>query len=362
MADHDTIPSHVTEVVAAEQVSDSFVRVTFGGGLDRFQPIGPDDFVYVLLPPPGRRDLPIDTSFRWTDYYAMPEPARPVGAYYTVRQFRPGAGELDCDVFLHDPAGNVSAWAPNAEPGDAAALWGPRTAWHPPSATTDWLLVAGETGLPALSAILEHRTPPTPARAYVEVATDEDRLPLPCGDGVEVTWLYRDGRKAGTTDLLADAVRRAAPPGVGQRAEQAEAYPELAGKTVAMVWNTADTFYVYKPADARVAFTLDLGFTSAPAVEQLAAGAETFYYTISHERLGELTSDVLVSYADTQEASDAFLASPAALTMTQVQRGTVAEVIGTKFIAAVSPPTALSLTWGLKDYVRILSEAADAVR
>lgn len=210
--DHDAIPTHVTEVVAAERVSGSFVRVTFGGGLDRFGPIGPDDFVYVLLPPPGQRDLPIDTSFRWTDYDAMPEAARPVGAYYTVRQFRPGTGELDCDVFLHDPAGNVSAWAPHAKPGDAAALWGPRTAWHPPAATTDWLLVADETGVPALTAILEHRTPPTSVRAYVEVATTDDRVPLPRGERVEVSWLYRDGCDAGTTNLLADAVRRATPP------------------------------------------------------------------------------------------------------------------------------------------------------
>ncbi|MEX2658346.1 MAG: siderophore-interacting protein, partial [Acidimicrobiales bacterium] len=100
MADYDVIPTHATKVVATEQVNRSFVRVTFGGGLDRFEPAGPDDFVYVLLPPPGQRDLPIDTTFRWTDYYAIPEPERPVGAYYTVRRFRPDVGELDCDVFL----------------------------------------------------------------------------------------------------------------------------------------------------------------------------------------------------------------------------------------------------------------------
>lgn len=145
-------------------------------------------------------------------------------------------------------------------------------------------------------------------------------------------------------------------------AEQARANPGLAGKTVAMVWNTADTVYVYKPADARVQFTLDLGLKSAPSVEQLAGGGETFYYTLSRERLAELTSDILVSYADTAEASKAFLTSPPAKTMTQVQRGTVAEVIGTEFIAAVSPPTALSLTWGLEEYVAALAKAAKAAQ
>lgn len=212
MADYDAVPTHLTEVVAAQPVSDAFVRVTFAGGLERFRPIGPDDFVYVLLPPPGRRDLPIDASFRWTDYYAMAEDDRPVGAYYTVRRFRMDVGELDCDVYLHDPAGHVSRWAPHASPGDVAALWGPRTAWHPPASTTDWLLVADETGLPAAAAVLEQRPAGMPARVFVEAATDAEQVPLPCGDSVEITWLGRDGREAGTTEVLADAVRQAAPP------------------------------------------------------------------------------------------------------------------------------------------------------
>lgn len=211
MADGDAIPTHVTEVRATRRVGDSFVRLTFVGGLDRFRAIGPDDFVYVLLPPAGRRDLPIDTSFRWTDYYAMAEPDRPVGAYYTVRNFRADAGELDCDVYLHEPAGHVSRWAPQAKPGDLAALWGPRAAWHPLAGTTDWLLVADETGLPAVASILEHRPAGTPVRVIAEVASTCAPLPLPCGDGVEIAWLHRDGRHAGTTDVLVDAVRSIAP-------------------------------------------------------------------------------------------------------------------------------------------------------
>lgn len=142
---------------------------------------------------------------------------------------------------------------------------------------------------------------------------------------------------------------------------EADEHPELAGKSVAVVWPTPDSFYVYKPSDARVEFTLGLGLESAPSVDELAEGGETFYYTLSQERLGQLTSDVLVSYADTEEASEAFLASPAAQTMPQVEAGTVAQVIGTEFIAAVSPPTALSLTWGLDEYVEILASAAQAV-
>jgi iron complex transport system substrate-binding protein len=67
-----------------------------------------------------------------------------------------------------------------------------------------------------------------------------------------------------------------------------------------------------------------------------------------------------VAYADTAETLDTYLASPAGQLLGQTGDGTVAKVIGTEFIAAVSPPTALSLTWGLDEYVALSSQAAKA--
>src|SRR5262249_50221928 len=123
-------------------------------------------------------------------------------------------------------------------------------------------------------------------------------------------------------------------------------------------WDTAGTFYVYKKADARVEATEALGLASAPSVDALANGKDTFFYTLSHEKLDKLKSDVLVSFADTPALSKKFLASSYGKTMPQVRDGRVAEVVGKEYIAAVSPPTALSLTWGLEPYVDALSAAA----
>lgn len=146
----------------------------------------------------------------------------------------------------------------------------------------------------------------------------------------------------------------------GTLAEQAAAHPELAGKTVAAVWDAAGTFYVYKPADARVDFLFDLGLENAPAVDTLANGDSPFYFTLSYEQLDQLESDIVVSYHDTPAEAEAFLASPTIQAIPAVGRGAVAQVVGTEFIAAVSPPTALSLTWGLEDLVASLSSAAQA--
>ena len=93
----------------------------------------------------------------------------------------------------------------------------------------------------------------------------------------------------------------------------------------------------------------------------LGTDESTFYFTMSYEQLDQLTSDVLVSFATTQQEQDAFLSSQAAQTMPQIRSGAVASLVGAEFIASVSPPTALSVTWGLDDYVAALAAAADKV-
>jgi iron complex transport system substrate-binding protein len=158
------------------------------------------------------------------------------------------------------------------------------------------------------------------------------------------------GRAEEAADLVAETDRTIA--------DAAAGHPELQGRTVAAVWDTAGTFYVYEEADSRVEFLTDLGLTVAPSVGQLSTGESTFYYTLSYERVSELTSDILLSYASTQEEADAFAAQPYAQTMEQVTGGHHATLVGDELIAAVSPPTVLSLTWGLDAYLDALSAAA----
>lgn len=141
-------------------------------------------------------------------------------------------------------------------------------------------------------------------------------------------------------------------------ADAAEAHPELEGLTVANVVDAAGTFYVYKEADPRVGFMTDLGLEVAESVTTLADGAETFFSTLSYERLADLTSDILVVYAATEADETAFLTDGPTADMAQVQEGRVALVRGPALISSVSPPTALSLTWGLEEYVAALSAAA----
>lgn len=143
-------------------------------------------------------------------------------------------------------------------------------------------------------------------------------------------------------------------------AEQRTAHPEFEGLSLAATWETGGVFYVYADEDPRVEFMLDLGFVNPPAVDELETDESAFFFTLSTERLDELRSDVLVAYATTPEELEAFLEAPHAQVMPQVAGGAVAPLVGPELIASVSPPTALSLPWGLEEVVTQLATAAAA--
>lgn len=208
------IRTFLTRVTAVSDVHPHLRLITFGGGdLSTFHTVGPDTFVYLLLPPPGHDELTIDQSFTWDLHGQMPEAERPVGAYYTVRRWRPETAELDILFVLHDHPGPASSWAARARPGDPVALWGPRTAFEPPDGSDWYLLVADETGLPAVATILEELPAGMRARVFAEVADRDEHQDLPTSPSIEVTWLHRDAAAPGTTTLLADAVAGLAWPG-----------------------------------------------------------------------------------------------------------------------------------------------------
>jgi iron complex transport system substrate-binding protein len=51
-------------------------------------------------------------------------------------------------------------------------------------------------------------------------------------------------------------------------------------------------------------------------------------------------------------------AKPYAQSQPQTQKGAFASLVGIEYVAAVSPPSALSLRWGLPHYLEIIAEAA----
>ncbi len=213
------IRTFVTSVSAVEDVHPHLRRITFAGGdLSTFAPLGPDTFIYVLLPPPGRTELSIDASFSWDHYREMPEADRPVGAYYTLHTWDPATTELSMLFVLHEPSGHASAWAARAAVGDPVALWGPRQAFLPPEDTDSYLLVADDTGLPAVAAILDALPTHVTATVIAEVDGPAEQQALSQRPGVEVRWVHRNGAAPGSVpELLVGELRAATAAGLGDR-------------------------------------------------------------------------------------------------------------------------------------------------
>ncbi|QAY74498.1 iron-siderophore ABC transporter substrate-binding protein [Agromyces protaetiae] len=128
-------------------------------------------------------------------------------------------------------------------------------------------------------------------------------------------------------------------------AADAAANPAFAGKTFAGVWDGDGFVYVYTDADPRIAVLTELGLEVAPSVSALDTSDGGFYYELSYEKLDQLDADFIVSYHNSKEEADAFLAKPELQAIPAVAAGKVAQVYDPVTVSSVSPPTALSFDW-----------------
>jgi NADPH-dependent ferric siderophore reductase len=204
----------VAEVVRTSRVTPQMIRVVLGGeGLAGF-PAGAftDHYVKLLFPPPGAPyGVPYDPEQVRAE---LPREQWPATRTYTVRAWDAGARELTLDFVHHGDEGLAGPWAAAALPGDRIQLMGPGGAYTPNPAA-DWHLLAGdESALPAIGAALERLPAGVRALVFAEVAGPaEEQAELRAGDGVELTWVHRDGEPGAA---LVAAVRAAElPAGTG---------------------------------------------------------------------------------------------------------------------------------------------------
>lgn len=213
------------QVHRIEPLSPHFVRVSFtGDDLVNFGRDGLDQRIKIIFPHADGSfgDLGADDPERAGDWYsawrALPESERNAFRTYTVRAIDAEARRLTVDFVVHldasgKPTGPASAWVAAAQVGDTVLVAGPTRAaeglsfgidWKPGSAH-DVLLVADETAVPAVCAILESLPAGVRAHALLEIPEAGDALSVDAHDGVTVSWLARDDRPHGA--LLEAALR-----------------------------------------------------------------------------------------------------------------------------------------------------------
>ncbi|MBN9140996.1 MAG: siderophore-interacting protein [Micrococcales bacterium] len=206
------------EVVRTEQVSPHMVRVTVAGeDLAAYPDHGFDQWFRLFLPRPAHDDalgrLPKKVDVLGTlKFMGMAQDTRPVMRCYTVRELRREQKELDIDFVVHGDAGVAAPWARSAQPGERLAIIDQGPGYDLRDGIESHLLVADDTGLPAVLGILRSLPRHHRGAAWVEVPDAADAQPHEAPDGVEVRWVVReDGAKPGATVLA--AVQGAALPG-----------------------------------------------------------------------------------------------------------------------------------------------------
>lgn len=197
---------HLT-ILRTERLSPHWMRITLGGGeIERFHPLGFDQWFRIFLPlggDEGLERLPAKANkmFGYLKYLRIPDGMRPVMRNYSVRAFRPATAEtgaeIDVDFVLHGSAadgtaGPASRWAETCEAGESVVIIDEGLAFNPARGTDSVLLVGDETVLPAISSICASLPASATGRAVIEVPSLDDALDFPHPDGVAVEWIVRE--------------------------------------------------------------------------------------------------------------------------------------------------------------------------
>lgn len=222
------------EVVGSKRVSPHVVRVTLGGdGMEHFTPMGYDQWFRLFLARPEQEALrlPTRSSALWyVQYLATPRAKRPYVRNYTVRAVRPDLRELDVDFVVHGDEGPASRFAVTARAGDRVGFLDQGVGYNP-RVEHDWtLVVADETGLPAVAGICESLPDDARGLAVVEVPDAGDVQEFRVPAGVELRWVVRGEGSAADGDGHGLPGRRALETVVAAELPQGPVYAYAVGE------------------------------------------------------------------------------------------------------------------------------------
>ncbi|VCU70262.1 NADPH-dependent ferric-chelate reductase [Pigmentiphaga humi] len=193
------------QVSAVKHVTPRLLCVTLkGDDLEGFASAAHDDHIKVFFPGPGQERPVVPTPGPNGMVFPEGQP-RPPARDYTPRRYDASAGELDIEFALHGD-GPAAEWAEQARVGQYLGIGGPRGSFVMEGDFDGYLLVGDETALPAIARRLEELPAGAPVRVVAEVENAQEEQVFETRAEVQVTWLHRQGARAGDPGLLTAAV------------------------------------------------------------------------------------------------------------------------------------------------------------
>lgn len=192
------------DVVGVRDVTPLMRRITLTGDLEGFTAPGHADHIKAFFPEPGTEPFIPKIGPNGAEY--PDHIKRPEMRDYTPRFFDKAANTLEIDFVLHGD-GPASSWAAQAAIGQKLLIGGPRGSLIVPPAF-DWYLLAGdETALPALARRIEELPAGAKVIAVIEVDNAAEEQRIDTKTDLSLTYVHRNGRPAGTTDLILTTLR-----------------------------------------------------------------------------------------------------------------------------------------------------------
>ncbi|WP_344103980.1 siderophore-interacting protein [Myceligenerans crystallogenes] len=204
----------MAEVVATKQITPHMMRVTLGGdGIRRLTVQGYDQWFRLFMTREGQDNLKLPTAssgWWYAQYLATPKSRRPWVRNYTIRAAREDLAEIDVDFVVHGSdddgtSGPGAGFATSCQVGERVGILDQGLGYNPRH-EHDWtLLVADESGLPAVAGICESLPQGTYGAAIVEVPAAADKQEFRVPPGMDLRWVVRDETAAGEHAIPGEA-------------------------------------------------------------------------------------------------------------------------------------------------------------
>ncbi len=198
--------SFYSEVSKTKIISKNIKEISFKGDFRKLDTQNNDEFLFVIVPL-NKRKTTLDKDYSMDDYRKqMSEEIKiTAGAYYTIKNF--SENEIKMWFVLHSHSGNLGNWAEKAEADDQAILWGPRSMFSPSVKYDHLILIADETGIPAMKTICENNKNFIRCTTFYEVIDESCQIPTKGENNILENWVHRDDDDPGEGEKLLKSLK-----------------------------------------------------------------------------------------------------------------------------------------------------------
>ena len=198
--------SFYSEVNETKFISKNIKEISFRGDFRKLETQNNDEFLFVIVPLDKRKTF-LDKEYSMEDYRKQMSEEKKItaGAYYTIRNF--SEDEIKMWFVLHSHSGNLGNWAEKAKTGDQAVLWGPRSMFSPSKRFDHLILLADETGIPAMKTISENNKNFNKCTTFYEVIDKSFQIPTNKKNKIFENWIHREDDEPGEGDKLLESLR-----------------------------------------------------------------------------------------------------------------------------------------------------------